>query len=110
MIRVLIERRIKPDCELEFWEMTAKLRAKAVPRPGYVSGETWVGNYDPSYCMVISTWLSVEAWKAWDRSEERRSIEEEMEPLLFESARTTVLRSPQGVEVHWDAGLPVANP
>lgn len=108
MIRVIIERRIKPGQEQEFAEVTAQLRAGAVPRRGYVSGETWVDSNDPTRSIVISTWLSQADWDAWANSAERKAIAEAIEPLLSEPSRTYVLRPPQGVEVRSDVAMPAA--
>lgn len=108
MVRVVIVRKIKEGSEEEFWKMTAKLRASAVPRKGYVCGETWVDSNDPSRCVVISTWLSAEDWEEWAVSPQRRAIADGVEPLMSEPVRTYVLRPPQGVEVRWEVAMPVA--
>ncbi len=108
MVRVIIERRIKEGMEHEFWEMTARLRASAVPQRGYVSGETWVDSQDPSYCIVISTWLTAEDWYAWESSPARRAIAAALDPLLAEPTRVHVLRPPQGIEVRSDIAMPAA--
>jgi len=108
MVKVMILRKIKEGMEQEFWEMTAQLRANAVPRRGYVSGETWVDTNDPSRCVVISTWFSLEDWKAWEISLQRRAIAEGVDPLLDEPARTFVLKPPQGTEIRREATMPIA--
>ena len=108
MVRVIIERWIKQGCESEFWEMTSQLRINAIPRQGYFSGETWIDENDPIHCIVISTWVSFEAWDAWEKSATRQAIASGVEPLLAQPVRTTVLRPPQGIEVHWERGVPVA--
>jgi len=108
MVRVIIERRIRHGMEHEFWEMTARLRTNAVPRRGYVSGETWVDSNDPTRSIVISTWLSPEDWMAWETSAERHAITQALEPLLTEPSRTYVLRPPQGIEVRSDVAMPAA--
>ena len=108
MIRVIILRRIKEGMEQEFWEMTSQLRANAVPQRGYVSGETWVDSNNPSRSVVISTWLTLENWQAWENSPQRQAINATLEPLLVEPARTFVLRPPQGLEVRAEVATPAA--
>ena len=102
MIRVIIERRIKEGSEFEFRELISKLRSKALHQPGYVMGETWVGDDDPSLYIVISTWIGTELWQAWERSAERQAIAARLEPLQSAPAKTNVLRSSGEVEVDWD--------
>ncbi len=40
--------------------------------------------------MVISTWITLEAWKVWQTSRQRLLIEEMMEPLIKESRKVRV--------------------
>ncbi len=108
MVKVVILRKIKEGMGQEFREKTAQLRANAVPQQGYVSGETWVDANDPSCSIVISTWVSLDDWKAWEISMQRRTIAEELAPLLDEPARTFVLRPPKGMEVRVEVAMPVA--
>lgn len=99
MIRVIIERKLNPGKEIEFSQITSELRSRAMYQPGYVSGETWVGNADHLYSVIITTWLSAELWETWENSPERHSITERLEPLLAAPVRTVVLRHPGEVEV-----------
>ena len=82
MIRVIIERRAKDREKLP--GLLRELRASAVHKPGYVTGETLVNTEDSSDIVVISTWNSLEAWKAWESSMERAELNEFIEPLLIE--------------------------
>lgn len=108
MVRVIIERRIKEGRDLEFWEKAAQLRTAALPRTGYVSGETWVDEAEPLRCFVISTWLSMDAWDKWREDPQRKTILREMEALLAEPARTMALRPPQATQVDQHVRIPVA--
>jgi heme-degrading monooxygenase HmoA len=40
--------------------------------------------------MILSSWLSVEAWNRWAASEQRRKIEDAIGDLLVEPERVTV--------------------
>lgn len=106
MIKVIIERTIKEDHEEEFHEITSQLRASATPKPGYISGETWVCDDDPCRSIVISIWADRESWENWENSATRKAIAAALEPLLSKPVRTTVCRLPSGREVRWDASLP----
>ena len=108
MVRVIIERRIREGHDLEFWEKAAQLRAAALPRPGYVSGETWVDEADPLRCFVIGTWLSMDAWDGWREDPQRKAIVREMEALLAEPARTLALRPPRTKQADQHVRIPAA--
>ena len=100
MVRVIIERRVKEGKEIEFSQVTTKLRAEAMKQPGFVTSETWVEKDDHLLSLVISTWLNADLWEAWATSVERQAIIRELDPLLSYPARVTVLRHPGEVEVH----------
>ncbi|NQT74664.1 MAG: antibiotic biosynthesis monooxygenase [Chloroflexi bacterium] len=99
MIKVLIDRKIKEGRETAYWEMISELRVKAIPRRGYFSGQTWVDTNDPTHTVVISTWLTHEAWETWLNSPERRAIEDALEPMLAEPVSILVFRPPEGIKV-----------
>jgi heme-degrading monooxygenase HmoA len=82
MIRVIIERRAKDKEKMA--GLLRELRASAMHRPGYITGETLVNTEDSSDVVVISTWDSLEAWKDWDTSQARADLNARIEPLLAE--------------------------
>ena len=59
-------------------------------QPGYITGETLREAEKPSVFMVISTWITLEAWKAWQTSRQRLLIEEMMDPLLTDARKVRV--------------------
>ncbi|MBI2869961.1 MAG: antibiotic biosynthesis monooxygenase [Chloroflexi bacterium] len=92
MIRVVIERRIKPGKEREMWSLLHDLRSQAMRQPGYVSGETLVGTDDPALWVVISSWLKPEYWQSWSKSPERQGIASAESGLLSAPVKTAVLK------------------
>ena len=90
MVRVLIERNCQSGKEAQLRGLLIELRMAAMRQPGYISGETLREADNPSNFMVISTWISLEAWKAWQTSRQRLLIEEMMEPLIKESRKVRV--------------------
>jgi heme-degrading monooxygenase HmoA len=90
MIRVMIERHCQPGKEAQLRDLLLELRSAAMRQPGYISGETLreVGN--PSVFMVISTWITRDAWKAWQTSRQRLLIEEMMDSLLTDARKVSV--------------------
>ncbi len=91
MIRVLIERRLRPGTTTEFHQVMRDMFRQAIPTPGYVSGETWRDVSDPHRYVVFSTWLSREHWESWAVSEDRRRIRARIEPLLHQPEQVLVL-------------------
>ena len=90
MIRVMIERYCQPGKEKQLRDLMLELRSAGMRQPGYITGETLREAENPSVFMVISTWISLEAWKAWQTSRQRLLIEEMMEPLIKESRKVRV--------------------
>ncbi|MBW1974177.1 MAG: antibiotic biosynthesis monooxygenase [Deltaproteobacteria bacterium] len=89
-IKVFIEREIEPGRELDIHNALIKLRSRAMMAPGYISGETLRSYDDPHRYLVVSTWNSVEEWKEWEKSEERKAIEAEIAPYLKSPSKTSI--------------------
>jgi heme-degrading monooxygenase HmoA len=90
MIRVMIERHCQPGKEKQLRDLLLELRSAGMRQPGYITGETLREADKPTVFMVISTWITLEAWKVWQTSRRRLSIEEMMEPLIKESRKVRV--------------------
>ena len=90
IVKVLIKRHVKMDCEREIFELLKQMRANATSQEGYISGETLVSTDDPQEFIVISTWQSLEDWVAWRDSKKRKEIDSKIEsyqlkPTTYES-------------------------
>jgi heme-degrading monooxygenase HmoA len=81
-IRVIIERKTIPGNELLLSDLLMKLRTKAMSAKGYISGETLRSLEDSNVYIVISTWNSVEEWKAWADNKGRKEIQAKIDALL----------------------------
>lgn len=84
--KILIERKIKPDCLGRLLELSVKLRSLAVQQPGYISGETLVSAEHDDTHLVISTWRNLNDWKAWEANAERAKVSKDIDSLLVEPA------------------------
>ena len=62
--------------------------------PGYLHGACTVNTDDRCDVLIAETWGSLEAWLAWENSEARRYLAEQLEsliegglqPMLYEEA------------------------
>ncbi len=90
MVKVILERRCKPDKETELEGLLVELRSNAIKQRGYVSGETLISTEDPSLWLVLSTWLDVNLWKAWEASTERQEMIKMIEPLLINPEQASI--------------------
>ncbi|MFH1485714.1 MAG: antibiotic biosynthesis monooxygenase family protein [Chloroflexota bacterium] len=79
---VLIQRDVRPENQDGVFELLKQLRSRAVLQPGYLSGETVFSPTKRGTHLVISRWRSLEDWRAWQNSPERREILSIVDPLL----------------------------
>jgi heme-degrading monooxygenase HmoA len=89
MVKVMIKRQTKKDTEVEVHDSLVELRAAATRQPGYVSGETLVNTSNPREILVISTWLSLKLWKAWQESKQRMELGHALRPFVVEEQVST---------------------
>ena len=89
-IRVIMERVAKEGKHQEVLGLLRQLRARAVFRPGYISGETLSDPQDPCINIVISTWRSPADWSAWENNPERMEVVSKLEELLIAPTKTSV--------------------
>ncbi len=90
MIRVVIQRKLKEGKKGDLLPLLRALRTAAMSHSGYIHGESLVGTEDPSVISVLSTWQSLEEWKAWEKSPQRVNLYEQIEPLLVEKPGVSV--------------------
>lgn len=81
-VKIIIRRKVPKGKEAELLPLLLELRTRATTRPGYVSGETLRNVNDPEDCLVISTWQSVDVWRAWEGSRARKEIQDRIDALL----------------------------
>ena len=82
MIRVIIYHKAKDPEKL--MAVIREVRNEAMKQKGYITGETLVHTEDSSKVIVITTWQSLEDWKAWDTNAKRLKLKERIDELLEE--------------------------
>lgn len=90
MIKVINGYKLKQGADLQ--PLLLKLREHAMSYLGYVGAENLVSDKDPSIVAIITTWESVEHWRAWQDSKMRGEMMKEAGPLLEEKLRVSVYR------------------
>jgi heme-degrading monooxygenase HmoA len=83
-VQVMIKRKWKVDKPQELLPLIDNLHTRAKKQPGYISGETLRSMEDPKNFLVISKWETVEDWKKWLNSKERRDIQGKVDSLIGE--------------------------
>lgn len=81
-IRVFIKRVCEnPGKEKELFSLIRQLRSLVPQQPGYLSSK-YVKKIDPPKDVVaISTWDSLEDWRHWFESNERREIQSKIDAI-----------------------------
>ncbi len=80
MIKVVVERELKHGEDIG--RLLLELHMIAVQQKGHVSNETWINASDSRNIVILSTWQSLEDWKAWEESQSRLNILQKIEPLV----------------------------
>ena len=71
-----------------------ELRAHAIHQPGYIAGETLTSVDRSGMHLVISTWHSLQDWRAWENDPERLKISDKIQPLLTTPPKVGVFVEP----------------
>jgi heme-degrading monooxygenase HmoA len=81
---IMIKRKIPKDKQTKLLPLLIQMRSLAVAQPGYISGQTLQRTNDPEEFLVIGTWKSVDDWKSWFSSKQRKEIQAQIDALLGE--------------------------
>ncbi|MDI9570410.1 MAG: antibiotic biosynthesis monooxygenase family protein [Pseudomonadota bacterium] len=81
-VKILIKRKVPAEKEGDLLTLIKGLRNAANACPGYITGETMRNVERPDEYLVISTWDSVAAWRQWQSSPERMTIQKRIDDLL----------------------------
>ena len=93
-VKIIIERTAKPDQQDELLLLLKELRSHAIHQPGYIAGETLTSVDRSGMHLVISTWHSLNDWRAWENNPQRTMISAQMEPLLTNPSKVGVFVEP----------------
>lgn len=94
-VQILIRRRFVKGKEKELAPLIVKLRSLAQLQPGYISSETLrciEPAEEPEY-LVRSTWQSLDAWKNWLHSNERKVLQDQVDTISSEQTEYRIYES-----------------
>ncbi len=89
-VKVLIKRIVSGDAHGELALLLKRMRTLTTHQPGYISGETLRRVDNPEQSLVISTWQSVDDWKKWSKSAERKEVQDRIDELLGQATQYEV--------------------
>lgn len=92
-VKVLIKRKVADKQAPELEALLRKMRAMTLNQKGYISGETFTRLDEPGVSMVISTWQSIDDWRAWTLSKERIEVQEQIDKLLGEPTQYEIFEN-----------------
>jgi heme-degrading monooxygenase HmoA len=81
-VKVLIKRRLPVDKARDLVSIFQQLRGLATQQEGYISGETLRNHENPEEFLVISSWQSIEAWRAWLHNRQRQALQSKIDSML----------------------------
>ena len=93
MIYVLIEREIAADKMDEYEAAARKLLNNAYRTVGFVDGQTYTEKGNPQRRFTLSKWQTADQWEHWYTSEERRAQMAQLNPMLAQDERITILET-----------------
>ncbi len=89
-VKVLMKRVPNTGAWKDMNEILRELRMLAMAQPGYISGETLLSATDQGTTMVISAWSSINHWRDYEDSQQRKALLDKLKPLLAESLITEI--------------------
>jgi antibiotic biosynthesis monooxygenase (ABM) superfamily enzyme len=99
-VKIIIERTVRSENKDQLLSLLIKLREKAVRQPGYISGETLSSLNNQETHLVVSTWNTLQDWRAWEQSQERRVLVALIENMLTTPARVGIF-IPSAASLTW---------
>ena len=83
-VKIIIKRIVPQNKAEALKPLLQKLRNLAIQQPGYISGETFKRIDRPGESLVVSSWQTMDDWRAWVLKHERISAQEKIDHLLGE--------------------------
>ena len=86
-VKIIIKRKVIENKAEALLPLLKQLRNLAMNQEGYISGETLKRIDTPGENLVISTWQSLDAWRAWVLDPQRIELQTKVDELLGEQTK-----------------------
>jgi heme-degrading monooxygenase HmoA len=86
-VKIIIKRKVIENRAEALLPLLKQLRNLAMNQDGYISGETLKRIDAPGENLVISTWQSLDAWRAWVLDPQRIELQTKVDELLGEQTK-----------------------
>lgn len=84
-VSIIIRRSVKDEVMAgKLAPLIIQLRSRATVQPGFLTDQTFSGLDRDGEHMIISTWNTLEDWNKWMHSQERMTIQNQIDKLLGE--------------------------
>ncbi len=90
MIKVIIEREIADGLEPNYKEAIRATLQAVLEAPGYISSESLTDVTRDNHKLIITNWISIQAWNHWHASLERKQAISEIAAILHGTEKITV--------------------
>jgi len=91
-VKIIIKRKV-PDNKIKaLLPLLNELRKLAMDEEGYISGETLKRMDSPGESLVISTWQSIDTWRAWVLKQQRIEVQNKIDELLGEETHYEIYK------------------
>jgi len=91
MVRIIIERFIAESLEGYYEDVAQETLQKALRSQGFISGESLTDTQNSLHRFILCNWKSLEDWKHWEQSFERREMMGKLNLMLEKEERFTIL-------------------
>ena len=81
-VKIIIKRTVPEEKRADLLPLLYQLRSQAIALPDYISGETLRNMDDPEEYLIISSWKLIDGWREWERSGQRKEIQNKIDALL----------------------------
>ena len=91
MIKVVIERHIADGMDSTYEAAIKDTLRTILEAPGYISGANYKDANDDQHRVIITNWVSMDAWQRWKGSHDRQRVIGAIQPILKTQEKITVL-------------------
>ena len=91
MIKVMIERQIADDLAEHYQQRAKSTLQTAMSSHGFISGESLQDLADSNHRIIFANYRTLQDWKFWYQSKERREIMNLLRPMLVEDEKITIM-------------------